>query len=397
MAVRRTAGFCEFFNRSIVRRPTDPNASRIEVRRSRVRGRSSTDSASASGRTSTSPSDTHIALTRSNCASSMVARWVVMCRIIAPAISMSIAVMACCRRAVDRCRRLRATSTPITSIAASKSPTSSRSSSRRDHRLHQLAPAILLLLDAQQVEHQRQVERAQRGGRDRASHAPMRSGGSSWPARPRRLGAGARQLAPVRRRTRTSRRSRTSAASRRRGSRPTRSPPCSRAATPPRRRARASAAAAAGRCRAPASGTPARADRSACSPRSTWRATNRAIVAVGHPADDGLHQRAVLRRRVAALAEQPEQHVGRALADRGGHVAQHRLELLGVVLRHHLDDAAQHPHQRRGLGADAASPSPLASSVAISSREPVAVAGNAEQFADAASRRGRTRCPGGSW
>ncbi len=47
----------------MVRRPTEPNASRIVVSRSRVRGRSSTDSASASGRTSTSPSDTHITLT----------------------------------------------------------------------------------------------------------------------------------------------------------------------------------------------------------------------------------------------------------------------------------------------------------------------------------------------
>jgi hypothetical protein len=37
-----------------------------------------------------------------------------------------------------------------------------------DHRLHQLAPAPLILLDAQQVEDQREVERAERGRRDRA-------------------------------------------------------------------------------------------------------------------------------------------------------------------------------------------------------------------------------------
>ena len=49
----------------------------------------------------TSPSDTHIVLTRSNCASSIVARCVMMCRIIEPATSRSIAVIACCRRAVD--------------------------------------------------------------------------------------------------------------------------------------------------------------------------------------------------------------------------------------------------------------------------------------------------------
>jgi len=66
IAVRRTAAFGELFSRSTVRRATAPKASRIDVSRSRVRGRSSTASVSASGFTSTSPSDTHIVFTRSN-------------------------------------------------------------------------------------------------------------------------------------------------------------------------------------------------------------------------------------------------------------------------------------------------------------------------------------------
>ena len=64
-AVRRTAASAEFFSRSIVRLATAPNASRIAVSRSRVRAvRCSAASASASGRTSTSPNCRHIVFTR---------------------------------------------------------------------------------------------------------------------------------------------------------------------------------------------------------------------------------------------------------------------------------------------------------------------------------------------
>ena len=52
----------------------------------------------------------HIALTRSNCASSIVARWLMMCRIIEPATRTSIAVSACWRR-VRRSPRTRASCT----------------------------------------------------------------------------------------------------------------------------------------------------------------------------------------------------------------------------------------------------------------------------------------------
>ena len=72
---------------------------------------------------------------------------------------------------------------------------------------------------------------------------------------------------------------------------------------------------------------------------------------VGHAADHGLHQ---LRPFVVLLlVQQAEHHVRRDLTDGRRHVAQHRLELLGIVLRHGVDDPAQHAHQRGGLRPDA--------------------------------------------
>ena len=48
-----------------------------------------------------------------------------------------------------------------------------------DHRRHQLAPAVVVLFDAQQVEQQRDVERAHRRRRTVVSQPVTRSGGSS--------------------------------------------------------------------------------------------------------------------------------------------------------------------------------------------------------------------------
>ena len=93
-----------------------------------------------------------------------------MCRIIEPAISM-----------IDR-GRSRAAGAPSTRSRRAGLADQHRNQLDRgvevadqqqileqaDHRLHQLAPAIVVLLDPQQIEDQREVERAQRGGRDRA-------------------------------------------------------------------------------------------------------------------------------------------------------------------------------------------------------------------------------------
>ena len=131
MAVRRTAAFCDPFRRSTVRLATAPSAMMIAESRSLVRLFSSFDSASAIGRTTTSPSDTHMYFTRPNCASSMLARCVTMCRSIEPATSASMALMAACRLASWPCGPAARTRTASSSSAASKSPTSSRSSSSR--------------------------------------------------------------------------------------------------------------------------------------------------------------------------------------------------------------------------------------------------------------------------
>ena len=112
--------------------------------------------------TTTSPSDRHIAFTRSNCASSIVGRCVAMWRIIGPATSMSMAVTACWRRPSSARRPPACVSTPTSCSGGVEIADEQQVLDQRDDRRHQLAPAIVVLLDAQQVEHQRQVERPQR-------------------------------------------------------------------------------------------------------------------------------------------------------------------------------------------------------------------------------------------
>ena len=129
IAVLRTAAFGEFFSRSAVRRPTAPNATRIAVIRSRVRTRSSAESASASGRISTSPRDTHMSFTRRTASRRSCRGATTTWRIIGPATSMSMAVSADCRRPFDPSPVDSRTMTASSCAAASKSPTSSRSSS----------------------------------------------------------------------------------------------------------------------------------------------------------------------------------------------------------------------------------------------------------------------------
>ena len=297
-----------------------------------------------------------------------------------------------CRR-----RRLRRPAPPPAAMAASKSPTSSRSSSSADDRLHQLAPALLVLLDSQQVEDQRQVERAQRRRRDRAEPRadPIRRVVVHLLDLDR-LRARARQLAAVGVGDERSRRSTRSAAFRRRGSRPTRSLRCCRAATPRRRRAPASAAAAA---------VPARAtsDWNASARRSvgalseiTWRATKRAIVV------------SVMRLTTACTSRgpssssrvphQPEQHVGRALADcrRPCSAAPARADRdrSSTPLRRSRAACAS---ARRLFGADAARPIAARLERRHQLGEPLAVARRCRAARECLPRRDRTRCPAGSW
>ena len=118
---------------------------------------------------------------------------------------------------------------------------------QRDDRRHQLAPALVVLLDAQQVEHQRQVERAQR--RVVATVDEPRADALGRIVADLfdvdRLRARARELACRTRRRRTTCRCTTSAASPRRGPRRLRSRRCCRAAT----RRRPSCASASSRSR----------------------------------------------------------------------------------------------------------------------------------------------------
>ncbi len=163
-------------------RPTRTRAGSPSAARAGA-ARSSTDSASASGRTSTSPSDTHIAFTRSNCASSIVARCVVDVphhRAGNQQVDGGDRVLAARRRHAAGGAGFARPAPPPAASAASKSPTSSRSSSSATTGFISVAPALLVLLDSQQVEDQRQVERAQRASsRSCRARRRCRSGGSS--------------------------------------------------------------------------------------------------------------------------------------------------------------------------------------------------------------------------
>ena len=91
-----------------------------------------------------------------------------MLRIIGPATSMSMAVTAYCRRlwSISPAGRfLRQDGDELrrrVEIADQQ-----QILDQRHDRRHHVAPAVVVVLDAQQVEHQRQVERPQDGGRDR--------------------------------------------------------------------------------------------------------------------------------------------------------------------------------------------------------------------------------------
>ena len=99
------------------------------------------------------------------------------------------------------------------------------------------------------------------------------------------------------------------------------------------------------------------------------------------------------------VSQQPEQHLRRAAGRRPRPCsAAPARARSGCVFRHDVDDAAQHAHERRRSSRRCRRPRRrLLSSVAISSAQLVAVAGDAEQLADRLPRRDRRRCPAGSW
>ena len=102
--------------------------------------------------------------------------------------------------------------------------------------------------------------------------------------------------------------------------------------------------------------------------------------AVGHAADHRVHQ---LRPLVdLALLEQPHEHFRRQPADRRRHVPQHRLEAIGIGFRHRVDDAAEHPHQRRGLRADPARIGRALFHRGHQVRQAIGVTGDPEQLLD---------------
>ena len=237
---RRVRRVLQPLDRPAADRRRTPAGSRSAARA--CAARSSTDSASASGRTSTSPSDTHIALTRSNCASSIVARCVddvphhragdehVDARsaraaagavVPSPPASRDEHADQLRRRRRSRRRAADPRSAPTTGVISSRQRSSSSSMRSRS------SSSV------------RSSARSARG-RDRAQPGADALGRIVADAARPRSPASARPTARVRTRpTRTARRSTTSAASRRRCSRPLRSPRCCRAATPRRRRARA--------------------------------------------------------------------------------------------------------------------------------------------------------------
>ena len=293
-----------------------------------------------------------------------------MCRIIEPAISTSIAVSAMlpARRRAGA-GRLRRRARRSARSAASKSPTSSRSSIRPTSGVISSRHRSLVLLDPQQIEHQRRGRaRAAARGRDRAEPGADALGRIVADALRPRSPWFARPTAPCRSASDTNGSSEYDVSSFSATLFQTASKP---SVLPSGEAATSSCASASSALlfaprRGPASGTPARADRSAC--RSRSRAARRSARS----------SRPVMRLTTACIScgafvsaaagpSGPAASPASSWPTAAAMFFSTGSSCSGSCFGDRVDDAAEHAHQRGGLDADAAAAPALLSSDAIRS------------------------------